>query len=101
MGIPCVLAAYCPTVLPSPRHAPPVLAMGDKPASATADHRELWEQDARRWNGTWGPLLNWPFSRLAPELVVTIRTGAGRRRQRYASITFRCFWHFGRMVACN
>src|SRR6476659_1399389 len=26
MGIPYVFAAYCPTVLPSPHHAPPVLA---------------------------------------------------------------------------
>ena len=59
MGIPYVFAAYAPTVLPSPRHAPPVLAMpGDAPAPATADHRGLWVQDARRWNDSWGPLLN-------------------------------------------
>jgi vancomycin aglycone glucosyltransferase len=59
MGIPYVFAAYCPTVLPSPHHAPPVLAMlGDTPATSTADHRELWDQDARRWNDTWGTLLN-------------------------------------------
>src|SRR5919201_394092 len=59
MGIPYVFAAYCPTVLPSPHHAPPVLTMrGDTPAPATADYRELWVQDARRWNDTWGPLLN-------------------------------------------
>lgn len=59
MGIPYVFAAYCPAVLPSPHHAPPVLAMlGDKPAPAMADYRELWNQDARRWNETWLPLLN-------------------------------------------
>jgi vancomycin aglycone glucosyltransferase len=59
MGIPYVFAAYCPAVLPSPHHAPPVLGMlGDKPAPAIADNRELWVQDARRWNDTWGPLLN-------------------------------------------
>lgn len=59
MGVPYVFAAYCPAVLPSPHHAPPVLTMrGDVPAPATADHRALWEQDARRWNDTWGPLLN-------------------------------------------
>jgi len=58
MGIPYVFAAYCPAVLPSPHHAPPVLAMlGDTPAQR-ADYRELWDQDARRWNDTWGPLLN-------------------------------------------
>jgi len=59
MGIPYVFAAYCPAVLPSPHHAPPVLAMlGDKPAPAMADYRELWEQDAQRWNDNWASLLN-------------------------------------------
>lgn len=59
MGIPYVFAAYCPTVLPSPHHAPPVLAMrGDTPAPARADYRELWVQDTQRWNDMWGPLLN-------------------------------------------
>jgi len=59
MGIPYVFAAYCPAVLPSPHHSPPVLAMlGDTPAPATPDYSELWAQDARRWNDTWGTLLN-------------------------------------------
>jgi vancomycin aglycone glucosyltransferase len=58
MGIPYVFAAYCPAVLPSPHHAPPVLAMlGDKTAEME-DYRELWDQDARRWNDTWEALLN-------------------------------------------
>ena len=39
MGIPYVFAAYCPTVLPSPHHAPPVLAMlGDTPAPPSGDY---------------------------------------------------------------
>jgi vancomycin aglycone glucosyltransferase len=59
LGIPYVFAAYCPAVLPSPRHAPPVLAMvGDKPAPAMADYSDLWAQDARRWNDMWGDALN-------------------------------------------
>ncbi|HEX8108336.1 MAG TPA: glycosyltransferase, partial [Kofleriaceae bacterium] len=59
MGIPYVFAAYCPAVLPSPHHAPPVSpTRGDTPPPAMADHRELWDQDARRWNDPWGPLLN-------------------------------------------
>jgi vancomycin aglycone glucosyltransferase len=59
MGIPYVFAAYCPAVLPSPHHAPPVLALrGDTPAPAMADYGELWVQDARRWNDMWGALLN-------------------------------------------
>lgn len=59
MGIPYVFAAYCPAVLPSSHHAPPVLVMrGDKPAAADADFVALWAQDAQRWNVTWGPVLN-------------------------------------------
>ena len=58
MGIPYVFAAFCPAVLPSPHHAPPVLAMrGDTPAPVMADYSELWAQDAKRWNDTWGSLI--------------------------------------------
>jgi vancomycin aglycone glucosyltransferase len=59
MGIPYVFAAYCPAVLPSPHHAPPVLAMrGDTPAEGEVGFEELWARDARRWNDTWGALIN-------------------------------------------
>ena len=59
MGVPYVFAAYCPTVLPSPHHAPPVLAMlGDAPVPAMSDYSELWAKDARRWNDTWSTLIN-------------------------------------------
>ena len=58
-GIPYFFAAYCPAVLLSQHHAPPVLAMlGDTPAPAKPDYRELWAQDARRWNEQWSALLN-------------------------------------------
>lgn len=59
MGIPYFFAAYCPAVLPSRRHAPPVLGLlGDRPAPPLDDYRELWDQDAQRWNALWAPLLN-------------------------------------------
>ena len=59
MEIPYVFVAYCPNVLPSPRHAPPVLALrGDAPAPAMDDYGELWARDARRWNESWGASLN-------------------------------------------
>lgn len=59
MGIPYIFAAYCPTVVPSAHHAPPVLVMrGDAPAPAMADYSELWAKDAQRWNLTWRDLLN-------------------------------------------
>ena len=59
MGIPYVFAAYCPTVLPSPHHAPPPLPVpGLTPAPATADNRELWARDAERFNASFGAALN-------------------------------------------
>ncbi len=59
MGISYVFAAYCPAVLPSPHHAPPVLTMlGDTPAPAVPDYSDLWAQDSLRWNDTWAPLIN-------------------------------------------
>jgi vancomycin aglycone glucosyltransferase len=60
MGIRYVFAAYSPTVLPSPHHAPPPLPPipGQPPAPAMADNRELWARDAVRFNDLFGPALN-------------------------------------------
>jgi vancomycin aglycone glucosyltransferase len=59
LGIPYVFAAYCPAVLPSPEHAPPVLAaLGQKPATVATDYSDLWAADAQRSNDRWGALLN-------------------------------------------
>ncbi len=59
MGIPYVFTAYCPTVLPSRHHAPPVLvSLGDTPLPAVADYSEHWAQDTQRSNDTWRPPLN-------------------------------------------
>jgi len=58
MGIPYVFVAYCPAVLPSKHHAPPVLAMlGDTPVQRN-DYSESWEKDRVRWMEPWAPLLN-------------------------------------------
>jgi vancomycin aglycone glucosyltransferase len=73
MHIPYVFAAYCPAVLPSPQHAPPVLAaLGDKPI-AKEDYSDLWEQDAKRWNDTWAGILNPHRTALGLEPVDDIR----------------------------
>jgi vancomycin aglycone glucosyltransferase len=59
MGIPYAFAAYCPAVLPSRHHPPPVLGMlGDTQPPAAADYSVLWARDAQRWNEMWGPSLN-------------------------------------------
>ena len=45
LGIPYVFAAYCPNVLPSPHHAPPVLAMlGDK-VCESMEQRKSWSMN--------------------------------------------------------
>lgn len=58
MGIPYIFVAYCPAVLPSPHHAPPVLGLlADSPASTPADYARLWARDAERFN-MFGAALN-------------------------------------------
>ena len=74
LGIPYVFAAYCPAVLPSPHHAPPVLvALGDKPTTQP-NYGELWEQDAQRWNEAWGALLNSHREKLGLARVADVRS---------------------------
>lgn len=59
MGIPYVFVAYCPTVLPSTHHAPPLLGMlGDQPAPSPVDYAALWARDAERFNASFGAALN-------------------------------------------
>jgi vancomycin aglycone glucosyltransferase len=58
-GLPYVFAAYAPNVLPSRHLAPPVLTtLGQTPAPADADVRELWARNAERFNNTFGASLN-------------------------------------------
>jgi vancomycin aglycone glucosyltransferase len=72
IGVPYFFAAYCPAVLPSPHHAPPVLPMlGDKPVTMT-DHSALWEKDAQRWNVQWRDILNSHRAKLGLEPVSEI-----------------------------
>jgi vancomycin aglycone glucosyltransferase len=59
MGITYSFVAYCPAVLPSTHHAPPVLGMlGDKPVPSPTEYVELWAKDAERFNTGWGGPLN-------------------------------------------
>lgn len=57
MGIPYLFAAYCPAVLPSSHHAPPVLGIRGQNPAPTADNRELWERDAASFS-SFGAVLN-------------------------------------------
>ena len=59
LSIPYVFAAYCPCVLPSRHHAPPVLTMrGDAPLAPIDDYTPIWVEDAGRWNVMWRDMLN-------------------------------------------
>lgn len=59
LSIPYRFVAYCPAVLPSPHHAPPVLGIkGQTPAGPTADTRELWAQNGASFNAMFGAALN-------------------------------------------
>ena len=59
MGIAYVFAAYAPLVLPSPHHAPPPLPpLPGQAPPATNDNRELWAQDAARFNDLFGAAVN-------------------------------------------
>lgn len=60
LGIPYVFTAYCPTVLPSPHHAPPVLPPipGQPSVPTHVDNSELWARDAERFNSLFAAVLN-------------------------------------------
>lgn len=75
MAIPYVFAAYCPAVLPSRHHAPPVLSvLGDVPAPPMTDYSALWARDAERWNDTWLPLINAKRSSLGLAPIADVRS---------------------------
>jgi vancomycin aglycone glucosyltransferase len=75
MGIPYVFAAYCPAVLPSPHHAPPMVPRpGQEPASATAGNAELWARDAERFTATFGASLNANRASLGLSAVDDVRS---------------------------
>jgi vancomycin aglycone glucosyltransferase len=74
MGIPYFFAAYCPAVLPSPHHAPPVLPMlGEMPVTMT-DYSAVWEKDAQRWDSQWREILNPHRAKLGLEPVSAARS---------------------------
>lgn len=59
LGIGYVFAAYCPAVLPSAHHPPPVLrGVPGQSAAAGDGNRALWERDAERFADAFGPPLN-------------------------------------------
>jgi len=74
MGVPYFFVAYCPAVLPSSHHAPPILTgLGDKPVTMS-DYSELWEKDTERWNMQWRDILNSHRNMLGLSAVIDVRS---------------------------
>jgi vancomycin aglycone glucosyltransferase len=75
MGVPYVFVAYCPAVLPSTHHAPPVLGLlGDPPVSSPADYAAAWARDAERFNASFGGALNAHRASLGMSPVSDVRS---------------------------
>jgi vancomycin aglycone glucosyltransferase len=58
LGIPYVYATFCPFLLPSPHHAPPLLLPGQSFPPGVTDNRVLWELTARTFDALHGEALN-------------------------------------------
>lgn len=58
-GIPYVFGTLSPAVFPSLHHPPlPLPFPGQQPPPATADNQQLWDQNAKHFNDTFGAALN-------------------------------------------
>jgi vancomycin aglycone glucosyltransferase len=59
LGIAYVFAVFCPTVVPSPHHAPPPMPRpGRTPPAATANNDELWARERAEFNDLFGGALS-------------------------------------------
>jgi vancomycin aglycone glucosyltransferase len=60
LGIPYVYATFCPFLLPSPHHAPPLAALlpGQPFPPEVTDNRVLWDLNAQSFNALHGEALN-------------------------------------------
>ncbi|MCK9932033.1 glycosyltransferase [Frankia sp. Mgl5] len=58
LGIPYVYATFCPFLLPSPHHAPPLVLPGESFPPGVTDNRVLWELNAQSFNALHGEALN-------------------------------------------
>jgi vancomycin aglycone glucosyltransferase len=75
VGIPYFFVSYCPAVLPSSHHAPPVLgSLGDKPAPAPSEYAELWAKDTERFNTLFGSALNAHREKLGMSPISDVRS---------------------------
>jgi len=75
LGIGYVFAAYCPAVLPSAHHRPPVLpGVPGQPEPGAAGNLALWDRDSERFADAFGPALNVHRGALGLEPVGDVRS---------------------------
>ncbi|MGW7048695.1 glycosyltransferase [Streptomyces avermitilis] len=75
LGIPYVYATFCPFILPSPHHAPPLaLLPGQSFPPEAADNRALWDLNAQSFNRLHGAALNAHRASLGLPPVDDVRT---------------------------
>jgi vancomycin aglycone glucosyltransferase len=74
LGVGYVFAAYCPAVLPSAHHPPPVLpGVPGQPDLGAAGNLALWDRDSERFADAFGPALNAHRGLLGLEPVGDVR----------------------------
>ena len=74
LGIPYVYVTFCPFLLPSPHHAPPLLMPGETFPPGVTDNRVLWELNAKQFNEMHGEALNAHRASVGLPLVDDVRT---------------------------
>lgn len=75
LRVPYIFAAFCPAVLPSRHHAPPLLPIpGQTPPGAMDDYTPLWDADAQRWNQLWLDPINAHRASLGLDTIQDVRS---------------------------
>lgn len=75
LGIPYTFVSYCPAVLPSTHHAPPVLALhGDASVASPDEYAARWNRDGERFNATFRSALNAQRHELALPPIDDVRS---------------------------
>ncbi len=75
LGIPYTFVAFCPAVLPSPHHAPPLLPpRAGAPSTAPSSNAEQWELDGQRFNALFRDALNEHRARAGLSPVQDVRS---------------------------
>jgi vancomycin aglycone glucosyltransferase len=73
LHIPYVFTAYCPSVLPSPRHPPPKIGSHHSHSLPGMANRLLWRREERRWNFLFRATLNEERAKLGLAPIASVQ----------------------------